>query len=222
MPRIADIPLHDRPRERLLAEGREALSDRELLALVLGTGGGTGIGAHELAERLLARFGSLGRLARAHPAELTSVTGIGAAKAASLIAAFEMGTRRDTLPPVRRITSTSDIAALVAPKLRHLTRERAIVVVCDRVGKVLAVETVSEGGANRTLLPVREILVTVLRHDGQSFAVAHNHPSGDPTPSLRDEVSTTRLAKAAREIQLRLINHVVLSDRKWKRVRFCQ
>lgn len=177
MTRIADIPLHDRPRERLLAEGRGALSDRELLALVLGTGGGTGVGAHELADRLLARFGSLDRLARAHPVELTSVSGIGAAKAASLIAAFEMGTRRDAPPPVRRITSTSDIAALVAPKLRHLTRERAMVVVCDRAGKVLAVETVSEGGADRTLLPVREILVAVLRHDGQSFAVAHNHPS---------------------------------------------
>lgn len=196
MVRIADLPAHERPRERLLATGGPVLSDRELLALLLGTGGGKGVGVHELAERLLARFGSVGNLARAHPAELTTVPGIGTAKAALLAAAFELARRSEVVHQQVRLASTSDIAALVAPQLRGLTRERALVVVCDRAGRVLARETISNGASDRTLLPVREILVAVLRHDGQSFAVAHNHPNGDPTPSESDIDATQRIADA--------------------------
>lgn len=218
MAKIADLPAHERPRERLMATGGSALSDRELLALLLGTGGSRGVGAHELAERLLAGFGSLDRLARAHPAELASVSGIGTAKAASLVAAFELANRSGASVTRPQIKSTSDIAGLVVPALRGLSRERAIVVVCNRAGRVLARETLTEGTADRTLLPVREILVTVLRHDGQSFAVAHNHPSGDPTPSGTDIEATHRMVEAARAAGLRFLDHVIIAGNRWQRV----
>lgn len=218
MARIAELPEADRPRERLWAAGGAALSERELLALLLCTSGSKGAGVHELAERLLTRFGSVGRLARAHPAELTAVPGIGPAKAASLAAAFELARRSEVAHEQARIASTADIAALVGPGLRSLSRERAIVVVCDRTGRVLARETLSDGASDRTLLPVREILVAVLRHDGQSFAVAHNHPSGDPTPSAADVDATHRIANAAHAAGLRFLDHIIIAGTRWQRV----
>ncbi|MCA1703233.1 MAG: DNA repair protein RadC [Actinobacteria bacterium] len=218
MGRVVDLPSRDRPRERLLAHGVASLSDRELIALLLGTGGAIGIGAHVLAERLLVHFGSLDQLSRAHVAELMAVPGIGAAKGAALAAAFELGQRigSDTSPAM--INCTADLAALVAPRLRGLRRERMLVVVCNNANRVLAVEPVSEGSADRSLLPVREVLVTVLRRDGQAFGLAHNHPSGDPTPSTTDTTSTARVVEAAHALGLRFLEHVIIAGTRWQRV----
>lgn len=108
--RIADLPATERPRERLAAHGTGALADRELLAVLIGTGGSPGVGAQALAERLLARFGSLAGLAKAHPAELASVTGLGRAKASVLVAAFELARRAETPEHRAAIRSSADVA----------------------------------------------------------------------------------------------------------------
>jgi DNA repair protein RadC len=215
---IADLPARALPRERLAALGTAALSDRELLAVLLGTGGAPGVGAHTLAERLVAQFGSAAAIASAHPADLASVTGIGPAKAAMLSAAFELSRRATAVDPREAITTPADIAAVVAPLLRGRTRERLVVVTCDRSSRVVGCDVLSEGSADRSLMPVREVMVAVLRRDGKAFALAHNHPSGDPTPSRDDIDATVQVRQAAYSVGLQFIEHVVLSDTDWRTV----
>lgn len=215
---IADLPPVERPRERAFDHGAPALADRELLALVLGTGGAPGLGAHHLAERLLARFGSVTALAQAHPADLVGVPGVGRAKAAAIAAAFELGRRsqRSSAAPV--ISSSADIVPLVAPLLRGRPRERLALVVCDAANRVTSCEIISEGSAQRALVPVREVAVAVLRRDGTSFALAHNHPSGELRPSEADVTATRRVAEAARALGVRFLDHVLVTDSGWCRI----
>jgi DNA repair protein RadC len=215
---IADLPPTERPRERISAHGAPSLADRELLALVLGTGGAAGVGAHHLAERLLARFGSMAALARAHPADLVGVPGVGSAKAAAISAAFELGRRTARAPAASVIASSADLVPVVAPMLRGRTRERLVLVVCDNGNRVTSCEVVSEGSAERAPLPVREVAVAVLRRDGNAFAIAHNHPSGELTPSAADVASTARVEEAARAVGLRFLDHLVVTDSGWCRV----
>jgi DNA repair protein RadC len=214
---IADLPPTERPRERLSAHGAAALSDRELVALLLGTGG-AGVGAHRLAERVLAWFGSMASLAGAHPADLAAVPGIGTTKAAAIVAAFELG-RRVVRPSTGAVISSSaDLVPVVAPLLRGRAKERLVLVVCDNAGRVTSCEVISEGSAERALVPVREVAVAVVRRDGRAFALAHNHPSGDPTPSAADVAATARVEQAARTLGVRLLDHVVVTDTGWCRV----
>ncbi|MPZ25080.1 MAG: DNA repair protein RadC [Micromonosporaceae bacterium] len=217
--RIIDLPRSERPRERLAASGASALAERELLAVLLGTGGARGVGAHDLAERLLARFGSVAALARAHPADLAGVSGIGPAKAAALVAAFELA-RRGTVVADRplAINNALDVVTAAGPLLRGRARERLIVVLCDHANRVLGCDVISEGSADRALLPVREVVVAVLRRDGKAFALAHNHPSGDPTPSGEDIDATWQVREAAAAVGLRFLDHVVVTDTDWRRV----
>jgi DNA repair protein RadC len=214
---MVNVPAHDRPRERLIAHGAAALGDRELLAVLLGTGGATGMGAQELAEWLLAAFGSVQAISQASAADLMRVRGIGATKAARLVAAFEVARRAVQAPSPRRIGRTADIAAVVAPLLRGRTRERLLAVSCSSGLRVLGVDMISEGAVDETLFPVREIMVAVLRRDGRRFALAHNHPSGDPTPSTHD-IEATRMVEEAAEIAgLGFLDHVIIADTDWSR-----
>jgi DNA repair protein RadC len=214
---IANLPPAERPRERLSAHGAAALSDRELVALLLGTGG-AGVGAHQLAERLLAWFGSMASLAGAHPADLATVPGIGTTKAAAIVAAFELGRRVGRPSTATVISSSADLVPVVAPLLRGRAKERLVLVVCDNAGRVTSCEVISEGSAGRALVPVREVAVAVVRRDGRAFALAHNHPSGDPTPSAADVAATARVEQAARTLGVRLLDHVVVTDAGWCRV----
>lgn len=216
--RIVDLPLAERPRERLAARGTEALSARELLAVLLGTGGTQGVGAHVLAERLLVRFGSLSALARAHHAELAAVPGIGSAKAAILQASFALSGRAEYGNEPSALRSSEDLARVAAPLLRERSRERLLVVTCDQSHRVLGVDVASEGAADRSLVPIREVIVTVLRRDGRAFGLAHNHPCGDLDPSADDIRATRHVAEAAESIGLRFLDHVVLSDTSWRRL----
>ncbi|MGH3854513.1 MAG: JAB domain-containing protein [Pseudonocardiaceae bacterium] len=217
--RVKDLPLSDRPRERLLEQGSEALADRELLALLLGSGA-RGLDAVELAAQLIASQGGLRRLAKAPPHELVGLLGVGPAKAARVAAAFQLARRAlaDDQPACRKIATTSDIAACAAPLLRGLRHERVVVLVCDKAGAVLRTLRLTEGGADRSLIPVRDVLGAVLGARGASFAVAHNHPSGDPNPSTLDRQVTARLREAADVVGVRFLDHVVMTDDAWQRV----
>jgi DNA repair protein RadC len=209
---LADLPPHERPRERLLGSGPKALSDSELLALVLRQGR-RGESAVSLAASLLAEYGNLDALAGAHPEELATRSGVGAAKAAALVAAFQLGRRlgRDGVPLVLR--SPTDVAKVARRELDGLRRERVLVLVCDAANRLRRTVIVSEGSIDRSLVPIREILNAVLRNDGRAFAIAHNHPSGNPEPSDADHRATAEVRDAARIVGLRFLGHVVVGNK---------
>ena len=215
--KVLDLPEADRPRERLLSRGAAALSDRELLALVLGSGL-PGCDAIELAAALIGESGGLSALATADPHALKRLPGVGAAKAARVAAAFELARRAAVSQERRRIGNSTDVAAVAAPYLRGLRHERVVVVACDTSGGVLRVTPLTEGSTDRSLLPVRDILAAVLTVGGMTFAVAHNHPSGTLTASPQDREATARLREAAATVGMRFLDHVILTETAWTRI----
>jgi len=218
--RIADIHAVDRPRERIAAEGPGALADRELVALVLRSGA-PGKSALHLANDLLSRHGGVSGLSRATLEEIAQVVGLGIAKAAGLIAAFELGRRSGRVSPdgLRVLRGPQDLVDVIQPRLGGLSRETGVIAVMDGRHRIMRVVPVSSGAANRTLLPIREILHAVLRGDGAAFAVAHNHPSGDTRPSPADIQSTNDLVRAADAADLRFLDHVIVTETSWLSLR---
>jgi DNA repair protein RadC len=215
--KVLDLPEGDRPRERLLRRGAAALSDRELLALVLGVGL-PGCDAIELAAVLIGESGGLQALATADPHALKRLPGVGAAKAARVAAAFELARRAAVATERRRIAGSADVVAVAAPYLRGLRHERVIVIACDTSGGLLRVAPLTEGSADRSLIPVRDVLAMVLGVGATSFAVAHNHPSGTLTPSTQDTEATTRLREAAATLGTHFLDHVILTETAWTRI----
>ncbi|GGN86738.1 JAB domain-containing protein [Nocardia rhizosphaerihabitans] len=211
---IANLPVTQRPRERLLLLGPHALSDGELLALLLGQGT-RGQSALELAAQLLGEYRGLAELAAARPEELARRAGIGPAKAATVIAAFHLGTRSRTTESVPQLATPDDIARVAVPLFAGARVERLLVLICDTQNRLRHRAFVAEGAIDHVAVPVREILNTVLRHDGRAFAVVHNHPSGDPTPSLDDRRASTLLTRAATTVGLRYLDHLVIAGETW-------
>ncbi|WP_446224518.1 JAB domain-containing protein [Nocardia sp. IBHARD005] len=212
---IASLPVAQRPRERLLMLGPHALSDGELLALLLGQGT-RGRSALEVAAQLIGDYGGLAELASARPEELAARAGIGPAKAATVVAAFHLGTRSripaDSLP---QLSTPEAIAAVAIPLFAGARVERLLVLICDTQNRLRHRAFVAEGAIDHVAVPVREILNTILRHDGRAFAVVHNHPSGDPTPSTDDRRASTLLHQAARTVGLRYLDHIVVAGETW-------
>jgi DNA repair protein RadC len=215
--RVTDLPSDDRPRERLLSRGAEALADRELLALLLGSGT-TGADAIDLAAQVIDACGGLPRLARADPHALTDTAGMGPAKAARVAAAFQLARRVDSELAPRWVGSAAALAAVTAPLLRGLRTERVVVVSCDAAGKVLRTTRLTEGTTDRSLMPVRDVLTAALSAGAASFGVAHNHPSGSLQPSEADRRATDRLRAGSEAVGLRFLDHVIVTDRWWRRV----
>ncbi|MFD3748139.1 RadC family protein [Nocardia sp. NPDC058633] len=212
---IASLPVSQRPRERLRMLGPHALSDGELLALLLGQGT-RGRSALEVAAQLLGDYGGLAELACARPEELAARAGIGPAKAATVVAAFHLGTRsRAPTHSLPRLTTPEDIAAVATPLFAGARVERLLVLICDTQNRLRHRAFVAEGAIDHVAVPVREILNTILRHDGRAFAVVHNHPSGDPTPSADDRRASTLLHHAARTVGLRYLDHIVVAGETW-------
>jgi DNA repair protein RadC len=212
--RIADLPERDRPRERLWRRGAGALSTPELIALVLRQGH-RGQGVLELATALLAEYGSLERLAAAHPEELAAHRGVGPAKAAALLAALQLSRDLGAGEPRDMIRRPEDLAVIAQRELRGLRHERVLVLILDAGNRVDRVVRLTDGSVDRSLLPVREVLNTVLRNDGVAFALAHNHPSGDLEPSQLDIYATKAVAGAAPVVGLRFLDHLIVSDGGW-------
>ncbi|RXZ47355.1 DNA repair protein RadC [Agromyces fucosus] len=213
MPRLK----HDLPRERLLRLGSAALTDAELVAIQLGTGS-SGESVRGLAEHLLTTFGGVAGLARARIDELVRVAGVGPAKASRLVAAFALADRAERPELGAVITGSGDIAALAIASIGREREERVLLIVVDGANRVRASIVVAQGTQSGCSVPVREVLSHVLRHDGAAFALAHNHPSGRIEPSDGDRFVTTRIADAAAEVGLRLLDHVVVSGRRWRSV----
>lgn len=213
---IKDMPLETRPRERLLREGAGALTDMELLAILLRTGTATA-SAMELAAAILGRFGSLRALVSASAEELSDLKGVGPAKAAVLQAALEIGRRiagsGEEVRPV--IKSPEDAAGLVMEEMRHLDREHFRALLLNTKNQVIAREVISIGTLNSSTVHPRELFKNAIKRNAAAVILIHNHPSGDPAPSNEDLAVTGRLVEAGRIIGIEVLDHLIIGDNRF-------
>jgi len=215
MRRIKDWPVAERPREKLLKQGAEALSDAELLALVLRTGdAGSQASALDHGRMLLARFGSLRRLAGATIGELCELRGIGPAKAAELLAVFQIARRfaSQDLRPGDRFTSSAEVFQHYHERLRDRRKEVFLALLLDSKNRVLREVQVSEGSLTASIVHPREVFAPVVRESAAAVLFIHNHPSGDPTPSREDLEITTRLREAGELMGVRVLDHIIIGS----------
>lgn len=210
--RIRDLPSTDRPRERLRDAGPGALSNQELLAILLRTGQANE-SALAVASRLLVRFEGLLGLARAGFAELCAERGLGEAKAAQLQAALELGRRVVAAQPEERATIRypSDVANLLQGEMGLLDQEELRVLVLNTRNHVLATQDVYRGSVHTAMVRIAELFREALRQNAPSIILVHNHPSGDPTPSSADIDMTTRAVGAGDLLDIEVLDHIVIA-----------
>jgi DNA repair protein RadC len=208
--RICDLPLDDRPREKLAQFGAAALDNGELLALFLRTGM-KGRSAIQIGRDLLEHYGSIGSLGSAGVGELAKQPGLGLAKACQLVAAFELGTRaaREQLNQTP-LDSPERIYQTFAAQLAWLRHEKLLVALLDTRLRHGGTVEVSAGSLTETSAHPREILRPVITRGAFGFVLIHNHPSGDPAPSRQDETFTRRMIESADLLQLRFLDHVIV------------
>ena len=212
---VRDLPLSERPRERLAQLGAEALSEQELLACILGRG----IAGESVlvgARRVLARFGTLRGLQDASVEQLADVHGIGPAKAAQLKAAVEVARRLAVIPEPHRVPveSVEAAASLVRPHLMHKMKEHFIALLLDNRHHLIRVSPIAVGSLSATLVHPRELFKEAIAASAAAMIVAHNHPSGDPQPSEPDLVLTQRLIQAGALLGIEVLDHLIIGADK--------
>ena len=230
-PRIKDLPEDERPRERLRKYGPESLRDSDLLALILKSGF-KGTTAVQLGEQILMAFeGDLKRMADNRLKQFEKIKGVGEAKAAQIVAAFELGKRLARFHADRdKITSPADVADLMMSKMRYLQKEVVCVLCLDTKGGVttkgvtgdlsgdltwgkrLSEGTVFEGTLNASVFHPREIFRFAIEESANSIVLVHNHPSGDPQPSQEDIRATKQLIEAGNQIGIKVLDHIIIGD----------
>ena len=210
--RIHDLPEDQKPRERLREVGPGYLADAELMAIVL-RDGIRGQNVIALSQTVLAQVGGVRGLHGAGLNKLCEVKGIGEAKACQLLAAVELGRRAsDTAPVIRRsINSPQDVVDELGSALNGLKQEELHVLVLNTKNKVIARERIYRGSVNSAAVRVAEVLRPAIRENCPSIVIAHNHPSGDPTPSPEDVMVTRRIRTSAEAMDIELLDHVVVA-----------
>jgi len=217
---IRELPADERPRERLTLRGVGGLSAAELIALLWGSGS-RGRSAVDLAAEALARHDGLTGLARATDGELESLPGVGAARAAQLIAAFELGRRLMADWPTARwtIRAPRDVADRLILQMGRLEREELRVVLLNTKNVVLRVVTVYQGNVSSSLVRVGELFRDAVRLNASGLILVHNHPSGDPTPSPDDLHLTAEALAAGRLLDIDVLDHLVVGHDAWVSLR---
>ena len=208
---IRDLPLGERPRERLRELGPRNLSNPELIAILLRTGVG-GESVLSLSTRLLSRFGGLGGMARVAYGELCSIKGISEAKACQLLAALELGRRLVSLNPEDRniIRSPQDVANLLSAEMGFLDQEHLRVLVMSTKNEVKGIHEVYIGNVNASIIRVAELFRPAIRENCPSMIVVHNHPSGDPSPSVDDILVTRKIVSGGKMLDIELLDHIII------------
>jgi DNA repair protein RadC len=208
--KIREMPQEERPREKLAAHGPAALTNSELIAILLRTGV-IGTNAIEVARELLERYGSLRGLSRCSVDELSKIRGVGFAKAVQLVAAFGLGQRlaRETLSN-QKIDSPELVNELVGAEMRMLRNESLRVILLDTRYRLIRIQEVSAGSVNESIAHPREIFHPAVASSAYAVIVVHNHPSGDTSPSQADHSLTRRLAEAAELLQIKLLDHIII------------
>jgi len=214
--RITDLATSDRPRERLASLGAGALSNAELIAILLRTGI-EGMNAVQLAQRVLNDFGGLVGLHKAPYDELCQQWGVGPAKATQLKAAVELGRRLSVALPEERptIQSPEDAAALLLYEMGALEQEHFRVLLLDTRNHLIRTVEVYQGSLNTSLIRVGEVFKEAVRSNAAAIIVAHNHPSGDPTPSPDDINVTRALVEAGRLLDIEVLDHLVIGKNRF-------
>lgn len=213
--RAKDLPKVLQPREKFDRLGSENLSESDLLALILRTGT-VGTNVVELAEALLMQYGSLSALLQASAAELQKINGIGREKAKILKAALEIGRRlvQENVGERPRIASPEEAAAVLRERARSLDREVFWVLLLDTKNRLMAPPCeVSKGTLNSSLVHPREIFKPAVQHSAASVILAHNHPSGDPSPSAQDIRMTKKLIEAGETMEIKVLDHLIIGRR---------
>lgn len=202
--------MQQKPREKLIEQGPQYLSDAEILALFICTGA-RGINAIQIGQDLIRRHGSISSLGAINASELAKEHGLGLAKASRLVAAFELGTRaaRERMH-ARILDSPHTIHACFSPQLQHLAHEQVMVAVVDCRLRVLSTHLISIGSVNESIAHPRDIIRPIVARGAHGFVLVHNHPSGDPSPSSADDEVTRRVLAAAELMQLRFVDHVII------------
>jgi DNA repair protein RadC len=208
---VRDLPLSERPRERLARLGAEALSEQELLACILGRGV-AGDSVLVSARRLLAVFGTLRGIAEASVEELSSLHGIGPAKAIQLKAAVELARRLASVSNGQQpvIDSVEAAAALLRPHLLDKKKEHFIALLLDNRHRLIRMSPIAIGSLSATLVHPRELFKEAIAASAAAVIVAHNHPSGDPEPSEHDVQMSRRLVEAGRLLGIEVLDHLIL------------
>ena len=213
---IKDLPAEMRPREKMQTQGPEALSNGELLAILIRVGNRSE-SALDLANRLLAQAGGLRFFVETSIEELSKIKGIGLAKASQIKAAVELGRRIALDPGEMRpvIRSPEDVASLLMEKMRFLDREHFQVMTLNTKNQVLGIKTAFIGSLNSSIVHPREIFKEAIKRSAAALILVHNHPSGDPSPSPEDLDVTRRLQEAGRLLGIEILDHVIIGDRKF-------
>lgn len=218
---IRDMPDGERPRERLLNQGAKALSDAELVAIILRTGV-KGMNVVALARHLLKSYGGFPGLVKANALELQrDVKGLGPAKTAQLLAALEIGRRLAQATPQERpkVTGPEDAARLLMVEMAHLEQEVLRVVLLNTKNHVLKTPVIYKGSLNASIVRVGELFRDAIRANAAALIVAHNHPSGDPTPSPEDVRVTRDIASAGKLLDIEVLDHIVIGHNRWVSLR---
>ncbi|GAE34956.1 RadC family protein [Halalkalibacter akibai] len=213
---IRDVPERERPRERLIQDGAKALSNQEILAILL-RNGTRQESVLQVAGRLIAKFDGLYLLKDAAIEELCSIKGIGEAKAVELSAAIELGRRIHSLIPEERyvIRSPEDVSNYVMEDMRFLQQEHFDCLYLNTKNQVLHRKTIFIGSLNASICHPREIFKEAIKRSAASIICLHNHPSGDPAPSREDIEVTKRLTESGKVLGIELLDHIIIGDRKF-------
>lgn len=216
VPMIRDMAEHDRPRERLIKVGAEVLSTAELLAIVL-RNGTTGESVLRMAERLLIQFDNLPGLSRATITELTHARGVGEAKAAEIKAALEIGRRLVASAPEERprVSTPDDAFHLLKSEMMFLEQEHLRLILLDTRNRVLRTPTIYVGSLNTSVIRVGELFRAAIRENAAAFIIAHNHPSGDPSPSPEDINVTRQIVQAGKLLDVDVLDHIVIGRNRF-------
>lgn len=214
------LPAEERPRERLLRHGPEAMGTAELIAIILGSGM-RGMTVLQLAQEIVMRFGTIQKLASATVEELCTIKGLGKAKALQLKAAFSLGQRiARQAPSVKyRIEHPVHAYNLIKDELEHEKRELFMVILQDVRGCVICNQLVAIGTLSNTLVHPREVFHPAIRHHAASIILVHNHPSGDPTPSQQDFDVTKNLINVGRMVGIPVNDHLVIGEKSFVSLR---
>ncbi len=214
--RITDLSTADRPRERLAELGPQALSNAELIAILLRVGI-VGENAVQMGQRLLQDLGGLHGLHRASVLEISQQRGMGLAKAAQIKAAIELGVRLRLEAPDERpaIHSPADAAALVQYEMSALPQEHLRVINLDTRNRVMNIEKLYIGSLNASTVRVAEVFKPAIQRNAAGIIILHNHPSGDPTPSPEDVALTRAIVQAGKLLDIEVIDHLIIGQGRW-------
>ncbi len=214
---IKDLPVSERPREKLISYGVEALSNAELIALVITTGSLKDT-AVELGQKVISMDSrGLAHLSEVSLEDLMKINGIGEAKATQILATIEIGKRisRFNTHDKIKVSSPHILANLLMDEMRYLNKEHFRIAILDTKNQILAIENISIGTLNASIVHPRDVFYASIRRSANSIILIHNHPSGDPEPSNEDINITNRLIEAGNLLGIKVLDHIIIGDRKY-------